>query len=583
MSDLTTSLTLHCRLAVLATLAFAAISAAQAPCTFAAVDHVEDTIQWPFGPTHASDCEVAVGTDRILTCSNSGLRLLDKNGVVIPNFPGPTGPIDAQARLGDDPPPSAAFPFFFPCNAPQVEGNNFKVVDPMVYFDYEHSRFWVVAVEIEFDTTIFRWIYSHVHVAVSASATPANWDALTLTNPTGAWRKYDYCLRDVGGCQDIEGVAHNQTIAVDGDTLYISMHDDEFPVVQQRRTTLMMLDKDELMAGIQAAPQFLHLENEPNGETEGHVVAVEYDAWNNTQPVYTVAAGNSPGSGLPQDTILVGAITKTGLMFEYDSIPLTGADLPPWFDPSSVALAPEGAQVTLILRTFLHATYRPDPLVGGRIWTCAHIREASGGQPVPGNFVRYFEIHTNGWPNSGQNPTLAWYADIDLRGQGLETYDPSIAVDAVGNVALSWTQSGETLYPQFWMGAKRPFDPPGVLGETRLIASSTTTHLPLQTIDYSGIDPDPTVGCRFWGHSGLAQSDSLWQTHVGVLCLNGCADFDYADQDGNRVYDALDTVVFTSRFQAQDRRADCNRDTELDILDFLCFNDLLEAGRRRGR
>lgn len=552
---------------------------AQFDCFFDGPEHLENPSG--FSNHGVADSELAVGTERILTCSNSWLRLLDKNGMVIPDFAG--SGLEARAKLGNYNDP--AWPFFFPANAPQNPLNLFLIGDPAVYFDYENQRFWVVAFEGEFDTgaPLQAWAYSHLHVAVSTSAIPTNWDALTPQNPSGSWRKYDYCLFEAGvaSCQSFDGLAHANPIAVDGDTLYIATFDDQEPFAGPRRSSLVMIDKDALMSGFQATPQVIELEDPPhNQETWGHVVAVEYDAWNNTHPAYTVVPSRQQRGDVLQDTILIGAIAKNGSTFTYESISLTGGNLARWFNSSPTAATP-GGPVTLVGRAFWHATYRPDPVVGGRIWTCAHVRADVNGQPGPRNFVRYWEIHTNGWPTSGQNPTLAWSADISL--PGLETYDPSIAVDAVGNIALSWTQSGPAQWPQFWMGAKRYFDPPGTLGETRMIADSTTTRTnPNQSIDYSGIDPDPVNGCRFWAHSALGESAELWRSHVGVLCLSGCeAAASYADQDENGVLDAMDTIIFTNRFQAQDRRADCNRDSELDVLDFVCFNDLFETARRQ--
>jgi hypothetical protein len=167
----------------------------------------------------------------------------------------------------------------------------------------------------------------------------------------------------------------------------------------------------------------------------------------------------------------------------------------------------------------------------------------------------------------------------DIRFEGEETYDPSIAVDGVGNIALAWTRTGPNRWPEFWMGAHRPFDPAGVLGTTRLVASSSSIRT-AQKADYSGIDPDGVVACRFWGHSPLGLNSSTWQSHVGALCLTGCDASAYADQDESMTVDQLDALVFNSRFQAGDARADCNGDRELDVLDYLCFHDLYEAARR---
>ena len=352
-------------------------------------------------------------------------------------------------------------------------------------------------------------------------------------------------------------------------------------------TTLMVLDKDDLMGGTQATPSYHHVvEDSTTGhQVWGHAIAVEYDAWNNSDPVYTVASGQKPHfpNAQHQDTIYVGAIVPNGSIWGYIAHPITGVDLPEWFDNETSAATP-GGNVTLIARSFLHATYRPDSQVGGRILTCHHIRDTTGGtnpQPVGGYYIRWYEIHTNGWPNTSNVPTIASYGDIKF--ENLETYDPSIAVNAAGHIALTWTQSGPNLYPEFWMGVQRSFDPPGVLGYTRRIQTSSTIRAVGigHKADYSGIDPDPEDPCRFWGHSMLAPSTSEWDTHVGVLCVPDCDADSYADQDANQEYDAFDLLIYSERFRAGDPRADCNGDRVLNVLDYLCFNSLFSAGGRR--
>lgn len=538
-------------------LTYAASTGAAQTCSLVAPDHVEN----PAGfPNHGvPDSEIAVGTELVLTCSNSWLRLLDKSSVGLP----------LQAKLGDYDDPT--YPAFFPVNAPPISGEFHLIGDPMVHFDYEDERFWVVALEGRGTLAPFPWTYSHIHIAVSTDATPDDWDA--------SWLKFDYCMWEDGGCSNINGFAHNFVLAVGGDTVYISLIDDEGG--DDKATTLMMLDKDELMAGNAPTPVFLHLDESPiNEQTWGHAVAVEYDAWDNDDPVYAVAPGEPPNTPTPnhQDTILVGTIVKDGSTFTYENFALRGGGLPDWFDTDRSAATPNN-DVTLIAGRFLHATYRPDPEGGGRIYTCHHVRENVGTSqsPTPGtrNIVRWYVIHTNGWPEGNDDPSLESYGEIIVA--DAETYDPSIAVDAAGNVALSWTQSGTEMYPEFWMGVHRAgIDSPGVLGITALQQDSSVVRS-IQSIDYSGTDPDPTEPCRFWGHSALGTDMDEWTSYVVRLCWDCSCDC-FADQDGNGTLDTLDTMLFMSRLASGDTKADCNKDGVLDVHDATCFEAIYSAG-----
>ena len=139
---------------------------AQDPCLFAAQDHIENPLG--FQNHGVADAEIAVGTERILTCSNSWLRLLFKDGS--PALP----PQIRQAKLGNYNPGSLPYPFFFPI-AGNPGPNDFVFIgDPMVYFDYEDERFWVVAVEVHAQIFVGS-THSRVQIAVSTSATPTDW------------------------------------------------------------------------------------------------------------------------------------------------------------------------------------------------------------------------------------------------------------------------------------------------------------------------------------------------------------------------------------------------------------------------
>lgn len=536
--------------AVIVTIVIATAARAQPNCLFSTVDHLENDNG--FGNHTRPDCEIAVGRHAILTCTNSWVRLHDKSGSLLT----PPG----QARLGDY---EDGALHFFPVNSPL--GTVRFIGDPVVYFDYDSDRFWVVAIEGRIGTSVE---YSHVQIAVSTTSSPTNWNTVTPLNPTGNWRKFDYCLSEQSACSIFDGLGHIETLFVDGAAVYIAFADDERWSNGPQRTSLMIVDKNQLMAGVQAVPQFIHLEDPPiNEQTWGHAIAVEYDAWNNTAPVYTIAAALPFDNGLAQTGVRIGAITATSGVHSYQSI-LVGASagLPSWVNVDEKVGAPSGPdKIGLIGRDFLHAVFRPDTIVGGRLWTCHHIKVGSNRSAV-----RFYEFHLDGWPtNPIGSPKVAWYHDIVIPGGS--AFDPSIAVDAGGVVAISWTQCNPTtMWPEFWMGIKRPWDPPGVLGATRMIASSTATWSDHKA-DYTGTEPDPTNPCTFWGHSPLAKDTSLWQSHLGTICIPDCDSDGYADQDANLVVNPLDYMTYANRFQESDPRADCNSDGRIDVLDFLCY------------
>ncbi|MCA9278911.1 MAG: hypothetical protein H6815_12020 [Phycisphaeraceae bacterium] len=549
--------------------------------------HLEEVANYPNYPI--SDTEIAVGDSRVLTCTNSWLYLHDKAA----------NQIGTQCRLGDYNSPGT--PYFFPETtvSPTV---TFLIGDPVVYYDYEDDRFWVVAIEWGLFQT--QLVVSRVQIGVSTDATPSNWDAINGPNgvSTGDWYKYDFTAWDLNiQPSPLHGLGHNQNITVDDDTLYIAFMDDEGTT--DRSTTLCMIDKDKLQTGtvsvvtgttniVSSELSFLQLKDNVQSwgteSTYGHVVAVEYDAWNNSHPIYTIATEKKPnyapgpiGIQHYQDTLILGAITKSGTpgsyTFSYVSTPITGGNLPDWWDTDAIAASPVPGPMILIASKFNHATYRPDASVGGRLWATHHVRPVAGPSdpsPLDKNIVRWYEIHTNGWPMTpSATPTLAQVGEIWP--QDDEAFDPSIAVSSNGTVGLVWTQSGASTYPQFWMGAHLPTDSAGVLSITQMKQQNPYVRPTTQKADYSGIDPDPTNACVFWGHSPLAtlvSPDIFWQSYLAQLCVNGADCDGYADTDSDSYLTSIDPAIFASMHSSHDPRADCNRDGVFDALDYLCYD-----------
>ena len=61
---------------------------------------------------------------------------------------------------------------------------------------------------------------------------------------------------------------------------------------------------------------------------------------------------------------------------------------------------------------------------------------------------------------------------------------------------------------------------------------------------------------------------------VGTAVIGGCI----ADCDDNGQLNILDFVCFQGLFQAGDPSADCDGNGQLNILDFVCFQQAFQAG-----
>ena len=69
----------------------------------------------------------------------------------------------------------------------------------------------------------------------------------------------------------------------------------------------------------------------------------------------------------------------------------------------------------------------------------------------------------------------------------------------------------------------------------------------------------------------------MWELgadNIRIMTESGCA----ADFNGDGELNILDFVAFQNAFAAGDAGADCDGDGALNILDFVCFQALFAAG-----
>ena len=83
-------------------------------------------------------------------------------------------------------------------------------------------------------------------------------------------------------------------------------------------------------------------------------------------------------------------------------------------------------------------------------------------------------------------------------------------------------------------------------------------------------------GLRFrgyaWGENvgWINLDDEEHYVAIGAVCL--------ADCNGDDVLNILDFVCFQNLFQSGSMAADCNQDGSLNILDFVCFQNAFMDG-----
>ena len=107
--------------------------------------------------------------------------------------------------------------------------------------------------------------------------------------------------------------------------------------------------------------------------------------------------------------------------------------------------------------------------------------------------------------------------------------------------------------------------------------------VPLGYVPGEEIDGDATFLNHSFESIGLAEGSYTWTwdtadgagdsftVHVGPA---GCD----ADVNGDGELNVLDFVAFQQLWQTQDPAADCDADAEFNVLDFVCFQQLFQAG-----
>jgi hypothetical protein len=103
----------------------------------------------------------------------------------------------------------------------------------------------------------------------------------------------------------------------------------------------------------------------------------------------------------------------------------------------------------------------------------------------------------------------------------------SIAMDAMGNIALGFGVSGHDVYPSLHYAGRRPTDPLGTLplGELSLIDGRGAQLHEFNFGDYSQMTIDPVDDCTFW-YTGtyyrMTSPNYDWHTRIGSFRFADC-------------------------------------------------------------
>ncbi len=132
--------------------------------------------------------------------------------------------------------------------------------------------------------------------------------------------------------------------------------------------------------------------------------------------------------------------------------------------------------------------------------------------------IRWYEFRNlTGTPSVFQSGTYS--PDATHRWMG------SLAVDSQGNMAVVYSASSSSIFPQIRYAGRLAGDAAGTLGqgEATLIAGTGSQTSFSRWGDYAAMSIDPNDGCTFWFTTEYyAATGTNWQTRVGSFTFPGC-------------------------------------------------------------
>jgi uncharacterized repeat protein (TIGR01451 family) len=411
---------------------------------------------WPGIPTDFTleppDPSGAAGPNGILAAVNLRVAYYDKTGRAI------WGPIGHDVFFASD----------------GINGNNL-LSDPHTVFDRNSGRFYTVLLEVDLGAS-----KSYLNIAVSKTANPA-------TSGTSDWFFYRIEDTEVNGA--MSAWTDYPGLGVDGQAVYVTYNMYTFPFSSATYTnaTIIVLDKAALNTG---TTNYAFLYN--NGFTLQPCTVLGSSSPGNVAYFAETPIGDSSHVRIWALSDPLGARTLTSTILNTTDNggfpPFSGAPQPVTF----VTLDPSDG------RTQGNAFW-----INGSIWFCTTAGGSSGR-----SMAYYYRVDLNSYPSG--TPSLGEEGAID-GGPGIWTFQPSIGGNALGDVAIVYSQSSLTLNPSIYVTSRKAgaifFDVPS------LVKTSPAYYFGGRWGDFASVTSDP-VDESFWITHEWARSAQLgdWGT-----------------------------------------------------------------------
>jgi hypothetical protein len=350
-------------------------------------------------------------------------------------------------------------------------GANFFVFDPEVIYDPYENRFMAMANERSDNN------HSYFLLGISASS-----------DPTGPFHKYRFDVTALAG-NDID----SPNIAVDDEAIYLTA--DFF--TPNEKYLIYIIDKASVIDGGAAITRSrLHTGSQSFG------IPVMYST--DAPTMYMIEHFETdPSSQVRlwaiQDPLGVPTLVSYNLA------------VPAYYRPSELRSGGTSVTVFTFDARFWSCMYR-----NGSLWAAQHMSLSNSPRIT---VSRWYEIEMNGWPTSGENPTLRQSGTVAPAGNVYCSFN-SIFADEGGNAMMVFARSSTTEFFSISRVCRHATDLLGSMSPPSVVKESATQYTSNRWGDYSAIVTDPSDPDLFWMHHEYAAAPSIWHTWIAGFALD---------------------------------------------------------------
>ena len=216
-------------------------------------------------------------------------------------------------------------------------------------------------------------------------------------------------------------------------------------------------------------------------------------------PMYLLSENGFENGSAIRVTVMTN-ILSTSPVFTDTPISVNPYQAPP------LAAQPGGGVVVTNDTTFTRADWR---VVNGQgLLVGVHtVSEADDGFSTAR--ARWYEIDTTGTPSLVQEGTIN-------PGPGVSTYFGTAAINAAGDIGMTYMQSSATEFISMVVAGRNANDPMGTMAPGSVVAPGTSFGLNFEARagDYSGIAVDPSDNMTFWGSNEYSGTDPVYNTFI---------------------------------------------------------------------